>query len=84
MSESMIESVLGAARRAALAGGLTRLLRVHLRVGPEAGVSGAQIADLVRERWGGPLFTGCELSWEAVEAGSVSLAAVEGLQIELA
>jgi hypothetical protein len=81
MSDTTIEAVLGAARRAAFAGGLTRLLRIHLRIGPDAGVTGAETASLLRERWQGPLFWGCEISWEEAEQGSISVAAVEGMSV---
>jgi hypothetical protein len=78
MPDGTIEALLGAARRAAFAGGLTRLLRIHLRLGPEAGVSGHEAISLLRERCGGPLFRDCEFTWEHAAAGSISLAAVEG------
>jgi hypothetical protein len=78
MSDGIIEALLGAARRAAFAGGLTRLLRLHLRIGPESGISGSEAIDLLRERCGGPLFRDCEITYERVAAGSIALAAVEG------
>jgi hypothetical protein len=84
MSDITIEAVLGAARRAAFAGGLTRLLRIHLRIGPEAGVSGPETASLLRERWQGPLFAGCEITWEPADRGSITVAAVEGMSVTMA
>ncbi len=84
MSDTTVEAILGAARRAALAGGLTQLLRIHLRIGPEAGVTGPETELLLRERWQGPLFDRCEVSWEETTTGSVSLAAVEGVALETA
>ena len=84
MSVQTIEEILGAARRAALAGGLTRLLRVHLHIGPEAGVSEREVRGLLAERWQGPLFDECEVTFERSDSGSLALAAVEGESVELA
>jgi len=78
MPDGTIEALLGAARRAAFAGGLTRLLSIHLRIGPEAGVSGSEAISLLRERCGGPLFRDCEITWESAATGAIALAAVEG------
>ena len=82
MPELTIETILGAARRAALAGGLAKLLRIHLRIGPDAAVSGPDLEVLLRDRWRGPLFDDCEMTWEESPEGGVLLASVEGISVE--
>ena len=84
MSDTTIEAILGAARRAAFAGGLTRLLRIHLRVGPDAGITGPEARRSLVERWQGPLFCDCEVTWESARSGTISLAAVEGVSVTMA
>ncbi len=84
MPEITIEAILGAARRAALAGGLAKLLRIHVHIGPEAAVSGPDLEVLLSDRWRGPLFDDCEVTWESVDDGAIALASVEGISVELA
>ncbi len=84
MPEITIEAILGAARRAALAGGLAKLLRVHLHIGPDAAVSGPDLEVLLQDRWRGPLFDECAVTWEDAGSGSITLASVEGISVEMA
>ena len=84
MPEITIDALLGAARRAALAGGLAKLLRIHLHIGPEAAVTGPDLETLLSDRWRGPLFDDCSVTWEEVDGGAVTLASVEGITVELA
>ncbi|MGA1202052.1 MAG: hypothetical protein ACYTGJ_10195 [Planctomycetota bacterium] len=82
MAEIILDTILGSARHAALAGGLTQLLSVHLHIGPDAPCSGADIEALLLDRWRGPLFDRCTVTWEIVPEGTISLASVEGVGVE--
>ena len=84
MPEITIETILGAARRAALAGGLAKLLRIHVHIGPDAAVTGPDLETLLSDRWRGPLFDDCSVTWEDVTTGGIALASVEGISVELA
>jgi len=83
MPEILICALLGAARRAALASGLSRVTRIHLLVGPESDLSGSDLSVLLRDRWRGPLFDDCDVTWEDGSVGSVSISAVEGVTVEV-
>ena len=76
-----IESLLDDARRAALAEGLTRIMRMHLRVGPKAGIAGDDLQARLTGRFRGTLFESCTVTWEPCESGGITLASIEGYEL---
>ena len=79
---STYESLLGAARRAALAGGLTEIRRMHFLLGPDSDVTGPHFVTALRTRFRGPLLERCAVTWEAAHRGGIVLASIEGYVTE--
>lgn len=78
---ALIEKLLGAARHAALAGGLSRLMTIHIQVGKDSGIDPWILAADIEGRFEGQLLGECQVVPEAAEGSQVELVAVEGEQL---
>ncbi len=79
---STYESLLDAARRAALTGGLAEIRRMHFLLGPDSDVTGQHFVTDLRTRFRGPLLERCAVTWEPASRGGVVLASIEGYVTE--
>ena len=77
-SPLILEAVLNEARSAALAGGLTRVCRMHIHIGVEAAITERELAAELKLRLAVPLFEGCDATFETVEGCAVLLKSIEG------
>ena len=78
-SPLILESVLEEARNAALAGGLTRVCRMHIHIGSGAEITQQEFAAELALRLAVPLFEGCDVSYETVDGSAVLLKSIEGV-----
>lgn len=78
-SPLILEAVLEEARSAALAGGLTRVCRMHILVGNDAALTERELAAELYPRLGVPLFEGCEVTFESTDGDKVMLRSIEGV-----
>ncbi len=74
-----LESLVNEARRAALAGGLLRITRMHFRLGPDSELRGEELRSLLVASFHGPLLERCGVTWERAGEGGVTLASIEGI-----
>ena len=73
-----IEQLLFATRIAALREGLAELVRIHIRVGPDASCTGEDLIQELSCLFHGPLLGGCRVTCETAPTGGFSLASIEG------
>lgn len=73
-----LESLVNEARRAALAGGLLCVTRMHFKLGPRAELSGEDVRARLAHNFHGPLFERCNVTWESIPEGGIVLASIEG------
>ncbi len=78
---ALIEELLGAARHAALAGGLSRLMTIHIEVGTDSGIDPRILAADIEDRFEGQLLGGCQVVAEPADGTEVEMVAVEGEQL---
>lgn len=76
---TLLAMILQNARTAALTGGLISICRMHLRVGDRSGVRPEDIDVELLGHFQGPLFHGCEVTWESVPGDGVTLVSIEGI-----